>query len=149
MDDRKDYYTELEGSTYKISLFLDKKDLFFVIETQNQFIPIKYEMNMKKSDFIGHSKYFNRFSNINEISYSISKLIDSNKYSLKKDPINKGYIIFALYPDSMEESDENEIEIEFKIPLIKLNSDSIVKNLFEIIAEMSMKINELNDKVQK
>lgn len=149
MDDKKDYYTELEGSTYKISIILDKKDLLLSIQNQNQFIPIKYEMNMKKSDFINHSKYFNHFSTLNEIFSTISKLIEDNKYSLKKDPTNKGYIIFVLYPDSLDESDSNEIEIEFKIPLIKLNSDSIVKNLYEIIAEMSMKINELNDKVQQ
>ena len=149
MNDRKDYNTELEGSIYKISLFIDKKDLFLVIESQNQFIPIKYEMNMKKTDFINHSKYFTRFSTLNEISDAISKLLEENKYSLKKDPIDKGHIIFVLYPDSMDEPDGNEIEIEFKIPLIKLNSDSIVNNLFEIISEMSMKINELNDKVQK
>ena len=149
MSDKRDFFIELDGSTYKLTLYIEKKDLFIVINSPNQFIPISYEINMKKSDFVHHSKYFTRFSSLNEISNDISALIEEGKYSLKKDSINTGYLILILYPDPIDEPDGNPIEIELKIPLIRINSDSIVKNLFEIITEMSMKINELNDKVQK
>ena len=149
MSDKRDFYVDLEGSNYKITLQIEKKDLFIIINSQNQFIPISYEINLKRNDFNHISKYFSIFPSLNDILNNISNLIEEERYLLKKDPIHKGYLFLILYPDTVEEADGNPIEIEFKIPLIRLNSDSIVQNLFEIIAEMSMKINELTDKVEK
>ena len=149
MSDKRNFYTELDGCKYQLTLQIDKKELFIIINSQNQFIPISYEINLKKSDFIHISKYFKTFSSLVDILNDISNLIEEKKYSLKKDPINTGYIILVLYPDSIDEADTNSFDIEFKIPLIRLNSESIVQNLFEIITEMSMKINELSDKVEK
>ena len=149
MADRKNYEIEIDGSTYKLSLYIEKKDLFIVISSPIQFIPISYEKNMKKSDFVHLSDYFNRFISLNDICSNISSLIEEEKYSLKKDPINTGYLILVLYPDPLDEPDGNPIEIEIKIPIVRISSDSIVKNLFEIITDMSMQINELNEKVKK
>ena len=149
MADKKDFEIEIDGSIYKLSLNIEKKDLFIVITSPNQFIPISYEIKFKKNELLGISNYFNRFTTINEILDDMITLIEEEKYSLKKDSLNTGYLILVLYPDSIDEPDGNPIEIEMKIPLIRLNSESIVNNLFEVIAEMSMKINELNDKVKQ
>ena len=148
MADKRDFEIDIDGSIYKLSFNIDKKDLFIVITSPNQFIPISYEIKLKKSELINISNYFNRFNTINEILDNMITLIEEEKYSLKKDSLNTGYLILVLYPDYIDEPDGNPIEIEMKIPLIRLNSESIVNNLFEVIAEMSMKINELNDKVK-
>jgi hypothetical protein len=149
MVDRKNFDIELEGSTYKLSLYIEKKDLLIVLSSPIQFIPISYEKKMKKSDFSHLSNYFNRFTSLNDICNNIANLIEEGKYTLKKDEMNTGYLILILYPDPIDEPDGNPIEIELKIPIVRISSDSIVNNLFEIITDMSMQINELNEKVKK
>ena len=149
MADKKEFNIEFDGSTYILNIYIEKKDLYIVLNSLNQFIPISYELNIKKNDLVHTSNYFNRFATLNDIYNNISSLISEEKYSIKKDPLNTGFLFLILYPDPLDEPDGNPIEIELKIPLIRINSDSIVNNLFEIIAEMSMKINELNNKFKK
>ena len=141
MADKREFNIEFDGSTYTLNIYIEKKDLYIVLNSLNQFIPISYELNIKKNDLLHISNYFNRFATLNDIYNNISSLISEEKYSIKKDPLNTGFLFLILYPDPLDEPDGNPIEIELKIPLIRINSDSIVNNLFEIIAEMSMKIN--------
>ena len=149
MTDRRDFYIEFEGSTYKMTIFIDKKDLKLNISCPNQIIPIIYEKIYKKNELLKISNYFNRFSSLSDICNTISILIAEKKYTLKKETSNGNYLILNLFPDPINEPDGIPIEIEFKIPLNKISSDSIVKKLFEIITDMSMQINNLNEKLKK
>ena len=148
MSDKKEFNVDFEGNVYKLSLYIDKKELNLVISSPNQFIPITYEKNLKKSDLQRHSNYFNKFSSLNEMYNEIINLIEEQKYSIKKDPSSTGFIFLNLYPETMNDMDEEPVEIEFKIPLIRISSNSIVENLFEIITDMSIQINNLNEKVR-
>ena len=149
MTEKKEYNVEIEGIQYTISLEIVKKELNIIISSPNQFIPITYEKMLKKSDLQRHSNYFNKFSSLNDIFSDISNLIEEDKYSIKKDPSCAGFLNLNLYPESTDELEGEPIDIEFKIPLIRISSDSIVENLFEIITDMSIQINNLNEKVRK
>ena len=148
MSDKKEFNVDFEGNVYKLSIYIDKKELNLVISSPNQFIPITYEKNLKKSDLQRHSNYFNKFSSLNEMCNDIINLIEEQKYSIKKDPSSTGFIFLNLYPEEMSDMNEESVEIEFKIPLIRISSNSIVENLFEIITDMSIQINNLNEKVR-
>ena len=58
-------------------------------------------------------------------------------------------MILTLYPNILDNQNPETSEIEIKLPLIKIPSDSLNNNLFQIMADMYMKINELNEKVTK
>ena len=150
MTDRRDFYLQLEGSTGKLTILIDKKELKITFSCSNQIIPINYENSYKKSELLQLSKYFSKFNNMSDICNTISILISEEKYSLTK--VNEGStnkLILTLLPDPMEDPFGNQIEISFNLPLIKISSDSLVKNLYEVIANMSSQINSLNEKVKK
>ena len=43
MSDKKEFNVDFEGNAYKLSIYMDKKELNLVISSPNQFIPITYE----------------------------------------------------------------------------------------------------------
>ena len=149
MTDRREFYIDFENCTYKMAIFIDKKDLKINIACPNQILPIIYEKTYKKNDLLHLSNYFNRFSSLSDICNNISILIAEKRYLLKKESLNGNFLILNLFPDPINEPDGIPIEIEFKIPLNKIASEQIVKNLFTIISDMSIQINNLNDKIKK
>ena len=149
MTDRREFYIDFENCTYKMAVFIDKKDLKINISCPNQILPIIYEKTYKKNDLLHLSNYFNRFSSLSDICNNISILIAEKRYLLKKESLNGNFLILNLFPDPINEPDGIPIEIEFKIPLNKIASEHIVKNLFTIISDMSIQINNLNDKIKK
>ena len=89
------------------------------------------------------SNYFLNIS-LDEIPAKINTLITSEKYTLKRDYLNPSNLILNLYPSLLDLSGDDIKEIKLDIPLEKNEI-----NLYEIIADMSFKINELNEKVKK
>ena len=136
-----------DESVFKLEIYLEEKENSenLIIKLSN---PIKiYQIIYKKSyTLLDLQKISNYFSNLSlkEISSKIYTLINKEKYSLKRDVSNPSNLILILYPSNFDISVEDNLDIEFKIPLEKESP-----NLYEIIADMSLKINELNEKVKR
>ena len=132
---------------FKFEIYIDNIDntekIILKFSSPNQFYPIVYKKSYTLKDLQAISNYFSNIT-LKEIQSKINSLIESEKYSLKRDDLNPLNLILKLYPSSLELSGEYIIDIEFQIPLEKNE-----KNLYEIIADMSFKINELNEKVKK
>ena len=149
MTEKRDFYIQLDGSTGKLTILIDKKELKITFSCSNQILPINYENSYKKSELIQLSNYFSKFNSINEIFRNISILISEEKYSLSKVNENStNKIILNLIPDPIEDKYDDQLEITFNLPLLKISTESLVKNLYEIIANMSSQINSLNEKVK-
>ena len=131
---------------FEISLELKEKseNLIIKLSNPNQLYSIIYKESYTLLDLQKISNYFSNIS-LKEISSKINELITKEKYLLKRDYSNPSNLILILYPSSSELSSNEDIsEISFKIPLEKNE-----QNLYEIIADMSFKINELNEKVKR
>ena len=131
---------------FKFELYIDNinntEKIILKFSSPNQFYPIVYKSSYTLNDIKKISNYFSNLT-LKEIQSKITSLLESEKYSLKRDELNPLNLILKLYPSSLELSGDI-IDIQFKIPLEKNEL-----NLYEIIADMSFKINELNEKVKK
>ena len=136
-----------EENIFKFEIYLDTKEnlenLIIKFSSPNQLYPIVYSKSYSLQDIHKISNYFSSLS-LQEILSKICALIKSEKFSLKRNEFNPSNLILNLYPSSLEMSGEDISDIEFEIPLEKNE-----KNLYEIIADMSLKINALNEKVKK
>jgi len=136
-----------DESVFKLEIYLEEKEnpenLIIKLSNPIQIYQIVYKKSYTLLDLQKISNYFSNLS-LKEISSKIYTLINSQKYSLKRDYSNPSNLILILYPSNLDISVEDNLDIEFKIPLEK---DS--PNLYEIIADMSLKINELNEKVKR
>ena len=136
-----------DESVFKLEIYLEEKEIpeNLIIKLSNpiQIYQIVYRKSYSLLDLQKISNYFSNLS-LKEISSKIYTLINKEKYSLKRDYSNPSNLILILYPSYFDISNEDNLDIEFKIPLEK---DS--PNLYEIIADMSLKINELNEKVKR
>lgn len=138
---------ECEESIFKLEVSLDQKEnpenIIIKLSSPNQLYPIIYKKSYTLLDLKTISNYFSNCS-LGDISSKISSLLSQKKYTLKRDYLNPSNLILILFPSSLELGGEDIKEIEFKIPLEKNE-----QNLYEIIADMSFKLNELNEKVKK
>ena len=138
---------ECEESIFKLEVSLDQKEnqenIIIKLSSPNQLYPIIYKKSYTLLDLETISNYFSNCS-LSDISSKISSLLSQKKYILKRDYLNPSNLILMLFPSSLELGGEDIKEIEFKIPLEKNE-----QNLYEIIADMSFKLNELNEKVKK
>ena len=136
-----------EESLFKLEINLEPKEnpenLIIQLSNPNQYYPIIYKKSYSLLELQKLSNYFSNYS-IKETFSKISSLISQEKYSLKRDVSNPSNLILILFPSYLELSGEDISDIEFKIPLEKNEKD-----LYEIIANMSFIINELNEKVKK
>ena len=136
-----------QESNFKLEIDIDEKDksevLNIKISNSNAFYPIVYKKSFTHLALQNVSNYFKNFS-LKEIASKISTFIRNDKYILKRDYLNPTNLILILYPSSFELTNEDIIEIEFVIPLEKKE-----QNLYEIIADMSLKLEELNEKIKK
>ena len=136
-----------EENMFKFEIYLDTKEtienLIIKLSSPNQLYPIIYSKSYTLQDIQKISNYFSSFS-LQEILSKICLLIKSEKFSLKRNELNPSNLILNLYPSSLELSGEDISNIKFEIPLEKNE-----KNLYEIIADMSLKISELSEKVKK
>jgi len=136
-----------DESVFKLEIYLEEKEnsenLIIKLSNPIQIYQIVYKKSYTLLDLQKISNYFSNLS-LKEISSKIYTLINTEKYSLKRDVSNPSNLILILYPSNFDISVEDNLDIEFKIPLEK---DS--PNLYEIIADMSLKINELNEKVKR
>ena len=136
-----------EENNFKFEIDLSPKEnpetLIIKLSSPNQFYPIIYTKSFSLQDIQKVSNYFSSLP-LPEILSKICQLIKAEKYSLKRNELNPSNLILKLYPSYLEMSGENITDIEFEIPLEKNE-----KNLYEIIADMSLKINELSEKVKK
>ena len=137
-----------DESVFKLEIYLEEKEnsenLIIKLSNPIQIYQIVYKKSYTLLDLQKISNYFSNLS-LKEISSKIYTLINTEKYSLKRDVSNPSNLLLILYPSYLGGiSVEDDIYIEFKIPLEK---DS--PNLYEIIADMSLKINELNEKVKR
>ena len=136
-----------EENNFKFEIELSPKEkpetLIIKLSSPNQFYPIIYTKSFSLQDIQKVSNYFSSLP-LPEILSKICQLIKAEKYSLKRNELNPSNLILKLYPSYLEMSGENITDIEFEIPLEKNE-----KNLYEIIADMSLKINELSEKVKK
>ena len=136
-----------EENMFKIEINIEPKEtienLIIKLSSPNQHYPIIYSKSYTLPDIQKISNYFSSFS-LQEILSKICLLIKSEKFSLKRNELNPSNLILNLYPSSLELSGEDISNIAFEIPLEKNE-----KNLYEIIADMSLKINALSEKVKK
>ena len=136
-----------EENSFKFEIELSPKEkpetLIIKLSSPNQFYPIIYTKSFSLQDIQKVSNYFSSLP-LPEILSKICQLIKAEKYSLKRNELNPSNLILKLYPSYLEMSGENITDIEFEIPLEKNE-----KNLYEIIGDMSLKINELSEKVKK
>ena len=133
-----------QESNFKIEINIEEKDnteiMNIKLSNSNELYPIIYEKSYTLLSLQNISNYFQKLS-LKEIVSEISTFISNEKYLLKRDNLNPSNLILILYPSSLELSYE---DIEFKIPL-----ENKEKNLYEIIADMSLKIEELNEKIKR
>lgn len=133
-----------EDCCFKIEMNLEGKEtLIMKITNQIGLYPIIYKKSYSIKDLQDISNYFLNIS-LDEIPAKINTLITSEKYTLKRDYLNPSNLILNLYPSLLDLSGDDIKEIKLDIPLEKSEI-----NLYEIIADMSFKINELNEKVKK
>ena len=133
-----------EDCCFKIEMNLEGKEtLIMKITNRIGLYPIIYKKSYSIKDLQDISNYFLNIS-LDEIPAKINTLITSEKYTLKRDYLNPSNLILNLYPSLLDLSGDDIKEIKFDIPLEKNEI-----NLYEIIADMSFKINELNEKVKK
>ena len=133
-----------EDCCFKIEMNLEGKEtLIMKITNQIGLYPIIYKKSYSIKDLQDISNYFLNIS-LDEIPAKINTLITSEKYTLKRDYLNPSNLILNLYPSLLDLSGDDIKEIKLDIPLEKNEI-----NLYEIIADMSFKINELNEKVKK
>ena len=133
-----------QESNFKLEINIEEKDdteiMNIKLSNSNELYPIIYKKSYTLLSIQNISNYFQKLS-LKEIVSEISTFISNEKYLLKRDNINPSNLILILYPSSLELSYE---DIEFEIPLEKKE-----KNLYEIIADMSLKIEELNEKIKR
>ena len=133
-----------QESNFKIEINIEEKDnteiMNIKLSNSNELYPIIYEKSYTLLTLQNISNYFQKLS-LKEIVSEISTFISNEKYLLKRDNLNPSNLILILYPSSLELSYE---DIEFKIPL-----ENKEQNLYEIIADMSLKIEELNEKIKR
>ena len=142
--DKINHSMKCEESIFKFEINLEQENLLIKLSNPYQFYyPINYTKSYNLSELQKLSLYFTNNS-LKEISSKINSLISAEKYSLKRNMINPSNLILTFYPSSIEFSGEEIKEIQLEIPLEKNE-----KNLYEIIADMSLKINELYEKVKK
>ena len=136
-----------DESVFKLEIYLEEKEnpenLIIKLSNPIQIYQIVYKKSYTLLDLQKISNYFSNLS-LKETASKIYTLINTQKYSLKRDYSNPSNLILILYPSNLDISIEDNLDIEFKIPLEKDTS-----NLYEIIADMSLKINELNEKVKR
>ena len=97
MTEKRDFYIQLDGSTGKLTILIDKKELKITFSCSNQILPINYENSYKKSELIQLSNYFSKFNSINEIFRNITILaLSKNLLSLFKSSTNLLYL-FNLF----------------------------------------------------
>ena len=147
MEKNNNLTIKCEESVFKLEIYLEEKEnsenLIIKLTNPIQIYQIIYKKSYTLLDLQKISNYFSNLS-LKEISSKIYSLINKEKYSLKRDYTNPSNLILIIYPSSLELSGENNMDIEFKIPL-----EQNVQNFYEIIADMSLKINELNEKVKR
>ena len=147
MEKNSNQQIKCDESVFKLEIYLEEKEnsenLIIKLSNPIQIYQIVYKKSYTLLDLQKISNYFSNLS-LKEISSKIYTLINKEKYSLKRDVSNPSNLILILYPSYFDISNEDNLDIEFKIPLEK---DS--PNLYEIIADMSLKINELNEKVKR
>lgn len=133
-----------QESNFKIEINIEEKDnteiMNIKLSNSNELYPIIYKKSLTLLSLQNISNYFQKLS-LKEIVSEISTFISNEKYLLKRDNLNPSNLILILYPSSLELSYE---DIEFKIPL-----ENKEQNLYEIIADMSLKIEELNEKIKR
>ena len=133
-----------QESNFKIEINIEEKDnteiMNIKLSNSNELYPIIYKKSYTLLTLQNISNYFQKLS-LKEIASEISTFINNEKYLLKRDNLNPSNLILILYPSSLELSYE---DIEFEIPL-----ENKEKNLYEIIADMSLKIEELNEKIKR
>lgn len=144
-------FIKCEESSFKLNLTTEEKseELNIIISTPDQIYPIVYKKSYSISSLQKISNYFSNFSSIKEIISIINSLITKGKYSLKRDYSNPSNLILALYPTFLEKNEGDIIDVIFVIPLEKKEEDFLKKNLYEIIANLTLEINKLKEKVQK